>query len=193
MMFGNISDMPENMEQRRGVDVPIYALGNAEPTIDETAFVHPDAVIIGRVTIGAWSTVWPGAVLRGDGREIIVGERTSIQDGSVLHTTPQLPTCVGSGCVVGHMVHLEGCTVEDGCLIGNGSIVVHRAVVETGAIVGQRALVTDGTVVPSGSMAIGIPAKLRDARSEVLATIPVLAAHYVDRGLSYRQQLRRIG
>ncbi len=79
----------------------IYALGDPEPSIDSTAFVHPDAVIIGSVTIGARSSVWPGAVLRGDGGDIRIGERTSVQDNAVLHTTPEWPTVVGDGCVLG--------------------------------------------------------------------------------------------
>ena len=97
--------------------MPIYALGDRTPTIHPDAYIHPEAVIIGSVTIGAQSSIWPGAVLRGDDGEIIIGERTSIQDGSVLHTTHVFPTVVGNDCVIGHIVHLEGCTIEDGSLI----------------------------------------------------------------------------
>src|SRR5919106_5263427 len=103
----------------------IYALGEAVPAIDPTAYVHPDAVIIGNVRIGPEASVWPGAVLRGDGAPITIGARTSVQDGSVLHVTPIHPTTVGEGCVIGHLVHMEGCTVEDGALVGSGSIVLH--------------------------------------------------------------------
>jgi carbonic anhydrase/acetyltransferase-like protein (isoleucine patch superfamily) len=113
--------------------VAIYALGDRVPRIDPTAFVHPDAVIIGDVEIGAEASVWPGAVLRGDDGAIRIGARTSIQDGSVLHCTPSLPTVVGAECVVGHIVHLEGCTIEDGALVGNGAVVLHRAVVRSGS------------------------------------------------------------
>ncbi len=173
--------------------MPIYALDDAMPTIHETAFVHPDAVIIGRVIIGAQSTVWPCAVLRGDGSEIRIGERTSIQDGSVVHTTPLVPTVVGAGCVVGHMVHLEGCTIEDASLVGNGSIVLHEALVQTGAVVGSNAVVPNGMVVPTGSVALGVPAKLREASDGVLAGITMAADVYVQRGERYRAELRRIG
>lgn len=100
--------------------MPIYALGDRVPTIDPTAFVHPDAVVIGDVHLGPESTVWPTAVLRGDHGTIRVGARTSIQDGTVIHCTADLPTVVGDECVVGHNAHLEGCTVEDHCLIGSG-------------------------------------------------------------------------
>src|SRR5262249_14345217 len=141
--------------------MPIYALGDVEPRIHPDAFVHPDATVIGNVTVGAESSVWPQAVLRGDEGAILIGDQTSIQDGSVLHCTPFLDTVVGSRVVVGHLVHLEGCTVEDRALVGNGSIVLHNAIVRTNALVGAGAVVLDGTEVPSGSMALGIPAKPR--------------------------------
>jgi carbonic anhydrase/acetyltransferase-like protein (isoleucine patch superfamily) len=99
----------------------VYALGDVEPQIAPSAFVHPDATVIGNVTIGAESTIWPQAVLRGDEGAIVVGAQTSIQDGSVIHCTSQLDTVIGSRVVIGHLVHLEGCTVEDRSLVGNGS------------------------------------------------------------------------
>ena len=140
--------------------VPIYALGDLEPSIHPDAYVHPDAVIIGDVRIGALSSVWPGAVLRGDDGYISIGERTSIQDNCVLHTTPIFPTVVGDDCVIGHLVHLEGCTIERLCLIGNASVLMHRVVVHTGSIVAANATLLDGTVVPSGSLAVGSPATI---------------------------------
>ena len=92
----------------------IYALGDQEPSISGEAFVHPEATIIGSVTIGALSSVWPGAVIRGDGGEIHIGERTSVQDNAVLHTTPEWPTIVGNDCVLGHLVHLAQRKEESG-------------------------------------------------------------------------------
>ena len=106
--------------------MPVYALGDLVPTIAPDAYIHPDAVVIGDVTVGSESTVWPGAVLRGDSGPITIGERTSIQDGSVVHTTEWAPTQIGSGCVIGHIVHLEGCIIEDDSLVGSGSVVLHR-------------------------------------------------------------------
>ena len=103
----------------------IYALGDRVPQIDPTAFVHPDATVIGNVTIGPDSTIWPQAVLRGDYGSITVGARTSIQDGSVIHTTERHPTVIGDDCVIGHLVHVECCTIEDRALVGSGSIVQH--------------------------------------------------------------------
>lgn len=177
----------------KGADVPIYALGDLVPTIDESAFVHPDAVVIGNVTIGAQSSVWPCAVLRGDGGEIRVGARTSIQDGTIVHTTVLNPTRIGDDCLVGHLVHLEGCTIEDGCQVGSASVVLHDAVVQTGAVVGSNAVVPDRMVVPTGSVALGVPAKLREASPETLAGIAIGAEHYVHQTELFRSELRLIG
>jgi carbonic anhydrase/acetyltransferase-like protein (isoleucine patch superfamily) len=169
--------------------MPIYALGERVPSIHPDAFVHPDATIIGDVRLGAESSVWPGAVLRGDFGTVIVGSRTSIQDGTVVHAIPQLPTVVGSGCVVGHLVHLEGCEIEDSCLIGSNSVVLHRAIIRTGATVGASALVTNGTEVPSGALAVGVPAIIKPGRSST-AGIRVGAEHYVENAKRYRKELR---
>ncbi len=97
--------------------MPLYALGERRPTIDPTAFVHPDAVVIGDVTIGPEASIWPTAVLRGDHGAIRVGAQTSVQDGTIVHCTGTLDTVIGDRCVVGHNVHLEGCTIADDCLI----------------------------------------------------------------------------
>lgn len=169
----------------------IYALGDREPTIHPEAYVHPDAVVIGDVHLGAMSSVWPSAVLRGDDGRIVVGERTSIQDGSVLHTTAVLPTVVGDDCVIGHLVHLEGCTIEDGALVGNGSIVLHGALVSSGAIVGAGAVVTNGMAVPPGALAVGIPAKVKLGAANA-GLIAAAAESYVRRAAHYPQDLRRL-
>lgn len=171
--------------------MPIYAIGDQEPRIDPTAYVHPDAVVIGDVVIGAESSIWPGAVLRGDDGGIVIGDRTSIQDGSVVHTTAAFPTRVGSDCVVGHIVHLEGCTVEDGALVGSGSVVLHRAIVRSGAIVGANAVVPNDMEVPSGAMALGVPAKIRPDSVDP-TSIEMGVQFYVARGKRYAADLRRL-
>lgn len=171
--------------------MPIYALGDVEPRIHPTAFIHPDAVVIGNVEIGEQSSVWPCAVLRGDEGKIVIGARTSIQDGSVLHVTDELDTIVGDECVIGHIVHLEGCTIESRSLVGNGAIVLHRAVVRSGALVGANAVVTNEMEVPAQAMALGIPAKLRlDAVKPEMISDGV--EKYVQRSRLYREKLRRI-
>jgi carbonic anhydrase/acetyltransferase-like protein (isoleucine patch superfamily) len=161
------------------------------PTIDPTAFVHPDAVVIGDVTIGPESTVWPTAVLRGDHGSIVVGARTSIQDGTVIHCTRDLPTVVGDRCVVGHNAHLEGCTIEDDCLVGSGSVILHRVVVRRGSLVGAGALVPNGTEVPSGAMALGVPCRIREG-AVADGSFTHAVDTYVHNGHWYRAELRRL-
>ena len=171
--------------------MPVYALGDAEPRIHPTAYVHPDAVVIGQVEIGAESTIWPAAVLRGDDGRILIGEATSIQDGTIIHTTAFQPTTVGNRCVVGHNVHLEGCIVEDGSLVGSGSVVLHRAIVRTGALVGANALVPNGMEIPTGAMALGVPARLREG-TVTPGQFEEAVVSYVERGRRFRTELRRI-
>ncbi len=171
--------------------MPLYALGEQEPQIDPSAFVHPDAVIIGNVTVGPESSIWPTAVLRGDRGAIFVGAQTSIQDGSVIHCTTELDTTVGDRCVVGHRVHMEGCRIEDDCLIGSGSVVLHRAVVRSGALVGAQALITNDTEVPALAMALGVPAKIYPDRVAPGAHEAAMRV-YVDNAHWFNRDLRRL-
>jgi carbonic anhydrase/acetyltransferase-like protein (isoleucine patch superfamily) len=170
----------------------IYALGDLAPQIHPEAFVHPAAVVIGAVTIGAEASVWPAAVLRGDYGRIHIGELTSIQDGTVVHTTADWPTIVGARCVVGHNVHFEGCTIGDDCLIGSGSVVLNRATVEPGAAVGAAALVPEGTTVPAGHIALGVPGRPRPA-PDLRHWVDEAVRLYRDMAKRYRSELRRIG
>jgi carbonic anhydrase/acetyltransferase-like protein (isoleucine patch superfamily) len=181
-----------DLSDQYGRVVPIYALDDQTPQIDPTAYVHPDAVVIGSVTIGPESTIWPGAVLRGDDGEIRIGARTSIQDNSVLHTTPRDHTIVGDDCVIGHLVHLEGCIIEAGSLVGNGAIVMHRSVVRTGAIVAANSVVLYDVEIPGGALAVGAPATIKLGRARD-SDIQIGVASYVHRGHRYRNGLRRIG
>lgn len=171
--------------------MPIYALGERAPTIHAEAFVHPDAVVIGDVRIGAFSSVWPGAVLRGDYGTIEVGERTSIQDNAVIHAVAEFPTVIGSDCVIGHLAHLEGCVIHDGALVGSGAVVLHRANVFSGATVAAGAVVRNRTDVPPGALAVGVPAVIKEGSSDAGA-IEAGAASYVENALRYRRDLRRI-
>lgn len=171
--------------------MPVYALGDRVPDIHPEAFVHPDAVVIGDVRIDEEATVWPGAVLRGDYGRIEVGARTSVQDGTVVHATADFPTVIGSDCIVGHVAHLEGCTIEPHALVGSGSVVLHRAVVRSHSLVGANAVVPNDMEVPSHAMALGIPAKLREgaiAEGHIAQGVKL----YVENGRRYRRELRRI-
>jgi carbonic anhydrase/acetyltransferase-like protein (isoleucine patch superfamily) len=175
----------------KGGQLVLYALGDRTPSIDDSAFVHPDAVVIGSVKIGPHSSVWPSAVLRGDYGEISIGARTSIQDGTVIHATHELSTTIGDDCVIGHNAHLEGCVVEDKSLIGSGSVVLHRAAVRTGGLVGAGAVVPNDMEVPAGAMALGVPAKIKlDAVPP--GVIQVAVDVYVENGARYKTDLRRL-
>jgi carbonic anhydrase/acetyltransferase-like protein (isoleucine patch superfamily) len=192
--YRDTANSRSNRQQTQGeyrLGMAIYALGDAVPTIHPTAFVHPEAVIIGSVTIGAESTIWPGAVLRGDDGRIVVGERTSIQDNTVIHTTPHTPTIVGNDCVIGHIVHLECCTIDDSAQVSSGAVVLHRAHVGSGAIVAANAVVLNDTVVPPGALAVGTPAVIKEgrARSE---EIELGSAVYVKKGRYFSTAMRRL-
>jgi carbonic anhydrase/acetyltransferase-like protein (isoleucine patch superfamily) len=173
--------------------MPIYALEDGwEPQIHPDAYIHPDAVLIGRVVIGADSSVWACAVIRADDNEIVIGERSSIQDGAVLHCTAEHPTTIGNDCTVGHNAHLEGCTLLDMSLAGSGSVILHGTVVSSGALVGANALVPGGKVVPPNAMALGVPAKFReDSHSAELNLLN--SDNYVERARRYRTSMRRLG
>jgi carbonic anhydrase/acetyltransferase-like protein (isoleucine patch superfamily) len=173
--------------------MPIYALDSVVPQIHPEAYVHPDAVVIGDVRIGALSSIWPGAVLRADFGKIVIGERTSIQDGTILHATEEWATVIGDDCVVGHNAHLEGCTVENRCLVGSGSVVLNRAVVRAGSVVGAHALVPEDLEVPASHQALGIPARYKPIDPQRQAEwIDDAVRLYVGNAQRYRQGLRRI-
>jgi len=169
--------------------MPIYALGDRIPTIHPDAFVHPDAVVIGDVRIGAESSIWPGAVLRGDYGTVIVGARTSVQDGAIVHAVAAFPTVVGDDCVIGHLAHLEGCVVHDRALVGSGSVVLHQANVFSGATVAAGAVVRNRVDVPPNSLAVGVPATIKPDASDV-ELIVASARLYVDNARRYKAELR---
>ena len=173
--------------------MPLYALGDAEPDIHPDAYVHPDAVVIGNVTIGAESTVWPTAVLRGDDGRIEIGKRTSIQDGSIIHTTLVRPTIIGDEVTVGHNVHIEAATIGDRSLISSGSVVLNGATVGAGAIVGAGAVVAPNAEIPPRAMVLGVPARVREGYEVPDAAYAYAVTSYVERGKRFRAELRRLG
>ena len=120
-----------------------------------------------------------------------MGARSSIQDGTVVHAGPGFPTRVGDGCVVGHLVHLEGCILEDECLVGSGAVVLHHAVSAAGATVGAGAVVPNRVQVPPGALAVGVPVVVRPDRSNI-DSIRLAAGEYVKNGRRYRADLRRL-
>lgn len=171
--------------------MPIYALGDYVPDIDPDAYVHPDAVVIGRVTMGPQSSAWPGTVLRGDHGTITVGARTSVQDGTIVHCTARWPTVIGPDCVVGHNAHLEGCVVEEGCLIGSGAIVLNRAVIGTRSVVAAAAMVAEDFVVPPSSLVTGVPGKIKKTGIDS-SWVADSVRTYIHTSQVHREQLRRL-
>jgi carbonic anhydrase/acetyltransferase-like protein (isoleucine patch superfamily) len=172
--------------------VSIYALGDLVPDIDPDAYVHPDAVVIGRVRLGPQASVWPCAVLRGDHGLIEVGARTSVQDGTVVHCTAEHPTLIGADCVVGHNAHLEGCQVADGCLVGSGAVVLNRVVVGAGSIVAAAALVAEDFHVPPACLVAGVPARVKRTGIDASWIAGAVQA-YIHTAKEHRAGLRRIG
>ena len=130
------------------------------PTIHETAFVHPAAIVIGDVTLGARVSVWPTAVLRGDTDRILVGDDSNIQDGTIVHVDAGVPCHIGARVAVGHRAIVHGATVEDECLIGMGAILLNGVVVGRGSIVGAGAVCREGMVIPAGSLVVGVPGRV---------------------------------
>lgn len=171
--------------------MPLYALGEKSPSIHPDAYVHPDAVVIGDVTVGPESSIWPSAVLRGDSNRIVIGARTSIQDGAIIHCTPEQETRIGDGCVIGHTAHLEGCIMEHGSLVGSGAVVLPRAVIGAGALVAAGAVVPNDVVVPPLALARGVPAKIVEGAAPQ-AVIEASVVQYVHNARTYPAALRRI-
>jgi carbonic anhydrase/acetyltransferase-like protein (isoleucine patch superfamily) len=159
-----------------------------EPSIDSTVYVAPGAVIVGDVVIGCESSIWFGTVVRADVHYIRIGARTNIQDQCVLHVTGGThPLHVGDRITVGHRAIIHGCTVDDGCLIGMGAILLDGCHVEAETIIAAGSVVAEGTRIPSRTLAMGVPAKPRRELTEAeLGRIRRSAAHYVELAATYR-------
>lgn len=157
------------------------------PIVAETAWVAPNATLVGRVSIGENSSVFYGAVLRADVDSITIGSGTNIQDNVSMHCDDGVPTRVGSGVSVGHGAILHGCTVEDDCLIGMGATVLNGAVIGTGSLIAAGAVVLEGAVIPPGSLVAGVPAKVRRELTDAeRATVVGNASHYVELSRAHR-------
>ena len=168
----------------------IRAYRGKRPQIAPSVYIDPSAVIIGDVTIGEDSSVWPHAVIRGDVDSIRIGARTSVQDGSVLHVmSDEYELILGDEVTIGHGVMLHGCTIEPRCLIGIGAIVLNGAKVGTGSIVAAASLIPERTFIPPRSLVMGAPGKVKRTLTESeKATIALHAQRYVEYAKIYRQE-----
>jgi carbonic anhydrase/acetyltransferase-like protein (isoleucine patch superfamily) len=171
----------------------IYELDGMSPTLADTAWVADSAQVIGNVNLEADSSVWFGAIVRGDTETIAIGKGSNIQDGSVLHADVGMPLVVGENVTVGHKVMLHGCTIGDESLIGIGAVVLNGVKIGKNCLVGAGALVTEGKEFPDGSMIFGSPAKaVRQLSTEQIEGLRASARHYVDNAQRFRHTLKKL-
>jgi len=152
------------------------------PKLNEPIYIDPSSVVIGNVELGDHVSVWPNAVLRGDPTAIRIGSWTSIQDNCVVHAEHEHVTRIGEYCVVGHGSIVHGCTIEDGCMVGMGSIIMNDVTVGKGCLIGAGTLLTEGKTIPPGSLILGSPGKVvRDLSPEEIDGITEAAKSYWDK------------
>jgi carbonic anhydrase/acetyltransferase-like protein (isoleucine patch superfamily) len=169
----------------------LYKLGDDSPMIASSAYIAPNATVVGKVILSENSTVWFGATLRGDNEVIRIGANSNVQDGAVLHTDPGFPLSIGDHVSIGHQAMMHGCTVGEGSLIGIQSIVLNGAVIGKGCLVGAGALITERKTFPDGCLIIGAPAKaVRELTAEERENLLKVAANYAERGVYYRAHFR---
>ncbi len=162
------------------------------PDVHPEAFIASNATVVGRVTVAREASIWYGCVVRGDIEPIHIGERSNLQDQTVVHIDPGAPTLIGARVGVGHRCLLHGCVIEDDCLVGMGAIVLSGAVIETGSVIAAGALVTEGTRVPAGSLAMGIPARVvRPVDDELRGRIERTWRDYLELARQHRARLFR--
>jgi len=171
----------------------LYRLGDTAPAVPASAYVAPNASLIGKVSLGEKASVWFGAVLRADNEPITLGAGSNVQENAVLHADPGFPLIVGDRVTIGHQAMLHGCTVGDGSLIGVQAVVLNGAVIGKQCLVGAGAVVTEGKVFPDRSLILGAPAKrVRELTDEDLARLNEGADDYVRKGAQYRKQLETL-
>ena len=172
----------------------LYQLGDDAPQIPASAYVTNEATVIGKVTLGERTSVWPGATIRGDNEPIRIGSDVNIQDGAVLHVDPGCPLTLGDFVSIGHQAMLHGCTVGDNSLIGIQAVVMNKAVIGKDCLVGAGSIVTEGKVFPDRTLILGAPAKVvRELSDQDVAFLRANAGYYVERQIMYKAKLKRIG
>ena len=171
----------------------VYALDGMSPIMADDAWVADSASVIGNVDMAEGSSVWFGAVVRGDNETIFIGKNSNIQDNSVLHSDPGSPLKIGEGVTVGHRVMLHGCTIGNNSLIGIGATILNNAVIGDNCIIGAHALITEGKVIPDGSMVMGAPGKvIKELGPAHIAMLQGSAAVYVKNAQRFKAGLKRL-
>ena len=166
----------------------LLEFNNKKPQISKSSFIAENTTIIGDVKIGENSSIWFGTTIRGDMNYISIGNRTNIQDNSIVHVTTNIaPTIIGNGVTIGHGAIIHGCTIEDNCLIGMGSIIMDEAIVKEGSMIAAGAIVTPKKIVPKNTLMVGTPAKpIRNLTEEEYDEIIERAQHYIDFSKNYK-------
>jgi carbonic anhydrase/acetyltransferase-like protein (isoleucine patch superfamily) len=171
----------------------VYQLNDKIPVVNASAWVADSAQVIGQVTLAEQSSVWFGAVLRGDTETIHVGRGSNIQDQSVLHADLGKPLTIGQNVTVGHQATLHGCTIGDGSLIGIQAVVLNGAKIGKNCLVGAGALITENKEFPDGSLILGSPAKaILTLSAEQIKDLQMSAQHYVANARRYQAGLKRL-
>lgn len=174
----------------------IYELDGQAPDLpaDGNYFIADNATVVGAVRLRANASVWFGAVLRGDNEWIEIGENSNVQDNSTCHTDRGFPLTIGTGCTIGHNVILHGCTIEDGALVGMGSIVMNGARIRRGSVVGAGAVITEGKEFPEYSLIIGAPARVvRTLTPEQSTAMSMASKSYVANSRRFKNGMKKIG
>jgi carbonic anhydrase/acetyltransferase-like protein (isoleucine patch superfamily) len=171
----------------------IFALDELTPDLHDSVWVAETASVIGNIIMAEGSSVWFGAVLRGDNEPIRIGARSNVQDNAVLHSDPGQPLTIGEDVIVGHQAMLHGCTIENGCLVGIGATILNGAQIGEGSIIGAHALVTENKVIPPNSLVVGSPGRVVKTLGEAEANfLKANAKVYVSNAKRFKNGLRRI-
>ncbi len=171
----------------------VYSLDDTAPDLADDAWVAESASVIGNVIMHESSSVWFGAVVRGDNEPIIIGKRSNVQDGSVLHSDPGSPLHIGEGVTLGHQVMVHGCTIGDNTLIGIGATILNGAKIGNNCIIGAHALITEGKVIPDGSMVMGAPGKVvKELTAPQIVMLQGSAEVYVQNAKRFKAGLKRV-
>lgn len=169
----------------------LYALGDLTPTVDATAWVAPDANVIGNVVLEADTSVWFGTTIRGDNEVIHVGRGSNVQENCVFHTDIGFPLVIGENCTIGHKVMLHGCQIGENSLIGMGATVLNGAKIGKNCLIGAGALITENKVIPDGSLVMGAPGKVvRMLDGPAIQAITASALHYAQNAAKFRRDLK---
>jgi carbonic anhydrase/acetyltransferase-like protein (isoleucine patch superfamily) len=171
----------------------IYRVDDRVPNVPASAYVAPQGIVIGQVTLGEHVSVWPGAVVRADDDTITIGDNNNVQDGAVLHIDRGCPMVIGANVTIGHQAMLHGCTIGDGTLVGIQAFIYNREVIGRNCLIGAGAVITEGKEFPDGSLIVGAPAKLvRALTPEQIAGLRPNIDTYVKRAAFYRAKLVKI-